>query len=673
MSLRQTQQKEPLLSDGASVADTEAQSSRKCLPRVGVAVLALLLVGSGAGFVFYYTQEHSGNGGVVVQCAPFPLEHATATGGNVCGQGATECDFECLSGYLPSLANATHAICNVSVWEPPSLPCHTCPAFEVPEHATIVGGCEVGNRTCNISCDLGWFSNAGVDVDTACCDAPGVAWEPKLGCHTCPPFETPANASVRAGCQLGDLTCEVGCDEGWFSDDELTTSNCTGKGSAWLPRVGCHTCAPFVVPDNANVSHGCKQGDLHCVVGCYEGYEAVGGLMEASCNGSSWRPMLQCVLPQFRMHFLAVGDWGTVNDATHSSSTQNSGPAGTPEWNEDYNAQEFVGYLMGQWAADHQADFVLGHGDSFYWNGVTSVYDAQWQATFEQRYPHPALQVPWYNVMGNHDYGGGSNIGGGRDALLNLLKSQRQYHSPNNNRWNLEDFYYTRRHAYKDPNDTVSNNTNSSESFTVQLFMIDTNAAPNHGYNEICCQSYGYAGRGCDDAECEAEHQGGCAPSQQVVECRTLLTQMFDDSLSNLERDLKASNATWKIVNSHYSPRMHMTPPQQERLYTILEQGGVHAFFFGHTHGEGHEYRNGIHYLMNGAGGGIKRNGGDGNIWGLSAYAFLGVSVAKSMMEVRFFGFGDGWGNFDKRVMGEAQLLHCWRLPVQHDILGYSC
>ncbi len=48
-------------------------------------------------------------------------------------------------------------------------------------------------------------------------------------------------------------------------------------------------------------------------------------------------------------------------------------------------------------------DFVVMLGDNFYDSGVTSVTDSQWTTKFEQ--PYAALNLPFWAVLGNHDYG----------------------------------------------------------------------------------------------------------------------------------------------------------------------------------------------------------------------------------------------------------------------------
>lgn len=80
-------------------------------------------------------------------------------------------------------------------------------------------------------------------------------------------------------------------------------------------------------------------------------------------------------------YFIAMGDWGT------------GGPA-----------QRHVAQLMETKAARDSLHFVLLLGDNFYGSGVTSVDDPQWQEKFEAVYHTPALAVPFFAVLGNHDY-----------------------------------------------------------------------------------------------------------------------------------------------------------------------------------------------------------------------------------------------------------------------------
>ena len=41
-------------------------------------------------------------------------------------------------------------------------------------------------------------------------------------------------------------------------------------------------------------------------------------------------------------------------------------------------------------------------------DGLGSVQDPAFHKSFADLYTAPALQIPWFNVLGNHDYGDGA-------------------------------------------------------------------------------------------------------------------------------------------------------------------------------------------------------------------------------------------------------------------------
>lgn len=128
-------------------------------------------------------------------------------------------------------------------------------------------------------------------------------------------------------------------------------------------------------------------------------------------------------------YFMAIGDWGT----------------GSP-------AQQHVAKLMDAKAGRDSLHFVLLLGDNFYSSGVTSVHDPQWQKKFETIYDLPALQVPFFASLGNHDYKKNANP-----------NAQVQYAQQRQTKWQMPARYYTFTRAL-------------GADATIQFWALDTEA-----------------------------------------------------------------------------------------------------------------------------------------------------------------------------------------------------
>ena len=122
--------------------------------------------------------------------------------------------------------------------------------------------------------------------------------------------------------------------------------------------------------------------------------------------------------------FMVIGDFGT-------------GKAGQRE----------VAAAMAKQARSDGLDFILSTGDNFYDEGVKSADDPQWKTKFEEVYADPALRVPWYPILGNHDHRGNAQ------AQINYGKR--------NTNWKMPALYYTFTR-------TLADGT------SVQFFALDT-------------------------------------------------------------------------------------------------------------------------------------------------------------------------------------------------------
>ncbi|ETL48530.1 hypothetical protein F442_01934, partial [Phytophthora nicotianae P10297] len=140
------------------------------------------------------------------------------------------------------------------------------------------------------------------------------------------------------------------------------------------------------------------------------------------------------------------------------------------------------------------------------------------------------------------------------------------------------------------------------------------------------------------------------------------------------------STATWKIVNSHYSPYNHYAEHNMKRWFDVLRGSGVHIWLNGHTHGEKHDYSSslGIHFIENGAGGGIQKESASGipsyaapfvqNKWmyGSNEYGFMSLQASKAWVKLQYHTADRSWQfgeNFQSTKQGGVETKHCWYIP----------
>lgn len=96
--------------------------------------------------------------------------------------------------------------------------------------------------------------------------------------------------------------------------------------------------------------------------------------------------------------------------------------------------QAQVGEAMGARCKAEGCDFVVLLGDNFYPTGVSSTSDPQWESAFVR--PYASVEVPFYAVLGNHDYGG---MGSGNE----LDKGAHQVaYSQVNPKWRMPATHY---------------------------------------------------------------------------------------------------------------------------------------------------------------------------------------------------------------------------------------
>lgn len=303
-------------------------------------------------------------------------------------------------------------------------------------------------------------------------------------------------------------------------------------------------------------------------------------------------PLGGCSSGPEALRFAAMGDMGT------------GGPG-----------QREVAAALAERAREEPLDFWLALGDNIYPWGVSSADDPVWDEKFESIYDDPALQVPVYATLGNHDYLG-----------LPLAEVDRSKRSAT---WTMPDRYY----AFSR---TLADGT------TVDFFALDTEMIlsglqgnprdTSLGERMDMVRRVGERVKAdLSDAlvryiaeRIQVEDGWAVARIAMLADRtdRTITEEVVDEALAGsgqpdyptqlawLEQKLRESSARWKIVFGHHplyshNPWREVSPVMRGRLEPILVEGGVDLYLAGHDHFlDGLEQVEGIHHVTSGGGSG---------------------------------------------------------------------
>ncbi len=196
-----------------------------------------------------------------------------------------------------------------------------------------------------------------------------------------------------------------------------------------------------------------------------------------------------------------------------------------------YYDQKPIAELMGTMAENLDIECVVAAGDVHHFEGVRSVNDPLWMTNYELVYSHPELMLPWYPILGNHEYRGNTQ------AVVDYSNVSA--------RWEMPDKYYTK---------VVEN-----DDITVRLVMIDTSPLLDK-YRE--------------DTE---KYPDACK-------------QDIDKQLAWIDSVLTSAKEDWVLVVGHHpiyadtkkndSERLDM----QKRVDSILRKHNVDMYLCGHIH-----------------------------------------------------------------------------------------
>jgi hypothetical protein len=242
---------------------------------------------------------------------------------------------------------------------------------------------------------------------------------------------------------------------------------------------------------------------------------------------------------------MVVGDWGAP-------------PGGVCAY-----AQRQVAELMRAYASGHPGELiaVLSVGDAFYWTGLGDLkrFRSTWRDIYQD-----LTAVPWFNVMGNHDWGNDDNLAACQSSRL--LDASRHPRETQAERAQYNNFVQPDYSYYYTLGDLL------------EIVAVDTN-----GEHLNALGGDGLA-RG---ARRLAEACGG----QEALRRRMLAIR--DAGLALLKARGIASRARNVALLSHY--------PEDDLLSHWPKANALH--FFGHVHDQGCR-DGGCRRVLTGGGGG---------------------------------------------------------------------
>ena len=214
-----------------------------------------------------------------------------------------------------------------------------------------------------------------------------------------------------------------------------------------------------------------------------------------------------------------------------------------------YYDQKPIAELMGTMAETVGIECVVAAGDVHHFEGVRSVNDPLWMTNYELIYSHPELMLPWYPILGNHEYRGNTQ------AVLDYAKVSA--------RWDMEGRYYTK---------VIEDND-----VTVRLVLIDTSPLLDKYRKDT--EKYPDAGK-----------------------------QDIDAQLKWLDEVLTSAKEDWVLVIGHHPIYADTDKSEKERTdmqarvnAILLRHPNVAMYICGHIHTFQHIRKPGtdIDYVVN--------------------------------------------------------------------------
>lgn len=272
-----------------------------------------------------------------------------------------------------------------------------------------------------------------------------------------------------------------------------------------------------------------------------------------------WIVLLQQLSYVTPAGFLSVGDWGSAAlGGYHQRNAMDTAAA-----MKVYIERATALHRNGQ----DPPLFVLSTGDNFYYCGIQNTSDPQITEDYTALFD--GMGIPWYQSLGNHDYGFSP------EAQLALNETIPD--------WIMDGRYYHRRVVF-------------TPSIIANIIVLDTNPCI-HDYRGDDRRRWDPCGTEYPDCSPIAEP---CRFHENIIaqDCNSQL-EWAKLTLDNITKS--ASSREWIFVVGHHKANEINVADFQT---TILDDPRVHLYLNGHTHNLEHYEINGqAKYITTGAGG----------------------------------------------------------------------
>jgi len=277
------------------------------------------------------------------------------------------------------------------------------------------------------------------------------------------------------------------------------------------------------------------------------------------------------------------------------------------DWGSGSKIQHDVANIMNKLSDELSPQFVMALGDNFYELGVFSVEDKQWKENYRDVYNASGMQVPFYAVLGNHDYYGFHPY------------SQIEYYKESiDNRWFMEDYYYSQR--IEMGNGTI-----------LELVILDTVT--------LCSNMF------VEDVKIDLNQSFADLHMEQKIS----YMKRGGKQLLWLQSTLASSTADWLIVTGHYpvfSGGGHGDSSELvKNIEPLLSKYKVDMYLCGHDHTLQHLKYNDVNYFVSGSAGKTGSfNTSPHALYGTGKSGFMIHSLSNGGQKMNVF-FVDSKGN----------------------------